>query len=93
VIPGARVAWTPSFVLAIAYVALAGTALPTVLWIYALGHLPVTAAGIATLLTPLVALALSRVFTGETPGTLERVGIACIALALAIHAAPARRSG
>jgi drug/metabolite transporter (DMT)-like permease len=79
---------TPSFTLpfiaALAFVALPGTALAWLLWMFALSRLPAGIAGLASLATPVVGVLAAWVQLHEVPSGTEFAGIACIVVALAV---------
>lgn len=81
VAPG-HVHLTPSFVAAIAFLALFATALGWALWLFVLSRLPATVAGIASLATPVVGMLLAAAQLHEIPSGREVAGVACILLAL-----------
>ena len=85
-VPAAPVQWTPYFIGALAYNALAATALAWVLWMFALQELPAGMAGMGTLLTPLVGVMAAWIQLGERPGGWEAVGMVLIFAALALLA-------
>lgn len=84
---------TPAFGWAIAYIALGGTALGQLLWLFALGRLHAAAAGLASLLTPVITLFAAWLQLGERPSAAESIGIALILSALVANAAPSLVSG
>jgi drug/metabolite transporter (DMT)-like permease len=79
---------TPRFLLAIAYIAIPGTALAWLLWMFILSRLPAGVAGIASLLTPVIGVLSAWLQLGERPGALEIVGIAFIVAALLVNMLP-----
>ncbi|MBU2754909.1 EamA family transporter [Acidithiobacillus sp. CV18-2] len=79
---GWQVQWTGSFIAALAYNAVPGTALAYVLWLFALRHLPSGVAGIATLLAPLIGVLAAWLQLGERPSLWEAMGMAAIFSAL-----------
>jgi drug/metabolite transporter (DMT)-like permease len=81
---------TPSFLLSIAYVALPGTALAWLLWMFLLSRLNAGVAGIASLLTPIVGVLAAWLQLGERPGTLEIIGLCWIVAALIVNLLPAQ---
>ncbi len=91
-VPG-HVRWTSSFVGAIAFLAVGATALGWALWLFLLSRLPAGVAGIASLATPVMGVALAAAQLGEIPGAPELAGIACIVVALAVNARTAARPG
>jgi drug/metabolite transporter (DMT)-like permease len=79
---------TPGFLLAVAYIAIPGTALAWLLWMFILSRLPAGVAGVASLLTPVIGVLSAWLQLGERPGALELVGIACIVAALLVNVLP-----
>jgi drug/metabolite transporter (DMT)-like permease len=77
-----------AFRLAIAYIAVPGTALAWLLWMFILSRLDAGNAGIASLLTPVIGVFAAWLQLGERPGTLEFIGIACIVSALVLNLLP-----
>jgi drug/metabolite transporter (DMT)-like permease len=92
-VPNQAVRLTPSFLWSIAYIAIAGTAIGQLLWLFALSRLQAAAAGLASLLTPVITLFAAWLQLGERPSTAESIGVALILSALVIDAAPAVLSG
>jgi drug/metabolite transporter (DMT)-like permease len=80
---------TVTFWLAIAYVAVLGTALAWLLWMFILSRLNAGVAGIASLLTPVIGVIAAWVQLGERPGPLEILGLTIIVAALVINMIPA----
>lgn len=76
--------WTPAFAAALAYNVLLGNALAWLLWLFGLRRLSASAAGIATLATPVIGVASAWIQLGERPSTGEAAGMALIIGALAI---------
>ncbi len=92
-VPNQWVHFTPSFGWSIAYIALGGTALGQLLWLFALGRLQAAAAGLASLLTPVITLCAAWFELGERPSTGESIGIVLILCALLADAVPTLLSG
>ncbi|MGP6157428.1 MAG: DMT family transporter [Vulcanimicrobiaceae bacterium] len=84
----AHVNLTPAFLVAIAYVAIPGTALGWLLWMFVLSRLPAGVVGIASLLTPVIGVFSAWLQLGERPGSLELVGMGCILAALVVNVTP-----
>lgn len=80
--------WTSSFIAALLYNILPGSALAWLLWFYALRQLPTNAASLGTLAVPVVGVFAARTHLGEIPSLTESIGIALIVLALLINAIP-----
>jgi drug/metabolite transporter (DMT)-like permease len=89
-VPVHHVALTPVFVLAIAYIAIPGTGLAWLLWMFLLHRLPAGVVGVASLLTPVIGVLAAWLQLGERPGMLELIGMGCIVAALFINLVPAR---
>ena len=86
------VRFTPSFSLALAYNVVFATALAWLLWLYALNRLSAVASGLASLGTPVIALAAAWLQLGERPTAGEAAGMALIVVALGwLSAAGSRR--
>jgi drug/metabolite transporter (DMT)-like permease len=80
------IAWTPTFIVTLAFIALPATALAWLLWMYALSRLSAGTAGLASLATPVVGVLGAWLQLGERPSVTEWVGIALIIAALAVTA-------
>jgi len=92
-VPHQFIHFTPAFGWAIAYIALASTALGQLLWLFALGRLQAAAAGLASLLTPVITLLAAWLQLGEHPSPAESIGIVLILGALVVDAVPSLVSG
>jgi drug/metabolite transporter (DMT)-like permease len=88
-VPHHHVTFSVPFVLAISYVALPGTALAWLLWMFILSRLSAGVAGIASLLTPVIGVCAAWLQLGERPGTLELTGMTLILAALVANMLPA----
>jgi drug/metabolite transporter (DMT)-like permease len=88
VVPGSYVHVTPSFLAAMAYIVLPGTALAFWLWFFIMERLSATGAGISTLLTPVVTVLAAWIQLHEQPGPSELTGMALIVIALLINGTP-----
>lgn len=89
-LPG-EIRWTGAFVGAIAFLAVVATAAGWALWLLVLSRLPPAVAGVASLATPVVGVALAAAQLGEIPSRTELGGIACIVAALLVNARAANR--
>jgi drug/metabolite transporter (DMT)-like permease len=76
--------WNASFIAALAYNVIAGSAIAWLLWLYVLHNLPAGTAGISSLAVPVVGVLSAWIQLGERPGALEAVGMGLILAALAI---------
>lgn len=83
-VPERPIVFTPAFIAALTFVALPGTALAWVLWMYALSRLSAGTAGLASLATPVIGVLAAWLQLGERPSTTEWIGIALIVAALAV---------
>jgi drug/metabolite transporter (DMT)-like permease len=88
-VPLHHVAFTPVFILAMLYIAVLGTGVAWLIWMFLLNRLPAGVVGIASLLTPVVGVLAAWLQLGERPGTLELFGMVCIVAALIINLIPA----
>lgn len=82
--PGMHVHWTAPFALALAFNAVATTAIGWWLWLYVLKVLPAGAAGMSTFSIPVIAMLASWLQLGERPDGVELTGLVLIATALFI---------
>lgn len=81
-VPGRETDWTTPYVLAVLYNALLPCTLCWFLWLYALDRLEAPVAGLATLATPVVAIALAWLLLDEWPSGAELGGMLLILCAL-----------
>jgi drug/metabolite transporter (DMT)-like permease len=79
---------TPLFGLLILYIAVPGTALGWLLWMFILSRLPAGVAGVASLLTPVIGVLSAWLQLGERPGALEMAGIVFVVAALLVNMLP-----
>lgn len=84
------VEWTGSFVAALLYNIVPGSAIAWLLWFYALRQLPTGAASLGTLAVPVVGVFAARTQLGEIPAMSESIGIVLILMALLLNALPMR---
>lgn len=82
--PG-RIHVTPSLVASIAFLGIVATAIGWALWTLVLSRLPASVAGLGSLATPVVGVALSAAQLGEVPPRAELVGMVCIVVALVVN--------
>jgi drug/metabolite transporter (DMT)-like permease len=88
-VPHQYVHLTVSFGWAIAYIAIFGTALGLLLWLYALNRLQAGAAALASLMTPVITVFIAWLALHEQPSLSELTGIVLILSALSVDALPA----
>ncbi len=78
--------WTGTFILALVYTVVLGSAVAWILWLYILNRLRAGTAGLATLLTPVVGIVSAWIQLGERPDLLEGLGMIAIVGALVLVA-------
>ena len=78
--------WTGAFWLCLGYSAVLATALCVSLWVVALSSLPASAAGMGTLIVPVVGVVASWLQLGEQPAAVEAAGMVLVIAALALLA-------
>jgi probable blue pigment (indigoidine) exporter len=78
-----NIQWTPRFVVALAFLAVVGTAGAFVLWFEELRRAPLASVAMWTFLTPVFGLTFSAVFLDQLPGGREVAGIALVLAGLA----------
>lgn len=86
------IAWTPRFVLALAFLALVGTAATTVAWFTEARRSRLDTLTTWTFLTPVFGIALAAVVLGERPGGWTAVGLAAMLVAMWIALRPPPRT-
>jgi drug/metabolite transporter (DMT)-like permease len=86
-VPERAIVATPTFLAALAFVALPGTAFAWLLWMFALSRLRAGTAALASLATPVVGVLGAWLQLGERPSGTEWTGIALILAALALTGA------
>ena len=84
------VRWTVPFAAAMGFVVIA-TALGWVVWLFILSRLPASVAGIGSLATPVLGVAMAALQLHEVPTPRELCGMAAIVTALGLNALPSRR--
>ncbi|MBN1631045.1 MAG: EamA family transporter [Thermoleophilia bacterium] len=87
VLPGDDIEWSGTFVWALAYSILIGTALAQVLWLYVLNLVPATTTGIANLATPIVSVLAAWIQLREHPSGAEIAGMVLVVAGLGLLAA------
>ncbi len=90
-IPEHATHWTAAYVGALAYNAIAASALAYVLWIFVLQELPARDASMGTLANPAVGIIAAWLQLGETPSTSEAIGMGLVVAALAALALQQQR--
>jgi len=83
-VPQPPIVWSPAFVAALAYNAVGGMAIATLLWLYILQRLPATISGLSSLIVPIVGVVAAWLQLGERPTPAEGLGMALILAALAL---------
>ena len=86
------IAWTPRFVLSLAFLALVGTAATTVAWFAEARRSRLDTLTAWTFLTPVLGIALASVALGERPGGWTAVGLLGVLAAMWITLRPPRRA-
>jgi drug/metabolite transporter (DMT)-like permease len=85
-VPAPPVRWAPYLVFAVAYVAVIGTGIAWLLWMYVLDNLPAGVAGLGSLAIPAVSVLAAWLELGERPPAHELAGMLVIAAALGLLA-------
>lgn len=83
-LPDPPIHWSGSFIAALLYNVIPGSAIAWLLWLYALKHLPAGLAGLGGLITPIVGTLAASLQLGEIPKVTEILGMVLILLALAL---------
>ena len=83
-IPAPEIAWTPYFIGAVIFNAVFCNALAWMLWLYALQRLSAGVASMSSMLAPVIGVMAAWVELHEVPSHTEFIGMALIALSLAI---------
>ena len=86
------IAWTPRFVLSLAFLALVGTAATTVAWFAEARRSRLDTLTAWTYLTPVLGIGLASVALGEWPGGWTAVGLLGVLAAMWITLRPPRRA-
>jgi len=84
-IPSPPIRWSAPFIATLAYSGILGGAIAWLLWFYALSRLPAGVASLGTLATPVVGVLTAWIQLGETPTSLEAVGMVLIIGALVLN--------
>src|SRR5690606_35082091 len=77
------VQWTAGFIGAVAYNGVLASGLAWLLWSTIVERLPTTAAGLSSLVVPIMGVLFAWALLGEVPSAAEWGGIGLMALALA----------
>lgn len=85
---GSRMHVTPSFLIAMTYTTLIGTALAFWLWFFIIERLPASVAGLSSLLAPVVSVLAAWLQLHERPSGTEMIGILFILSALIVNTIP-----
>ncbi len=85
-VPSQPIVWSGSFIFALAYNVIPGTAIATLLWLFILNRLPAGTAGLGILLNPVVGVLAAWLQLGEQPTPVEMGGMVLIGLALILNA-------
>ncbi len=85
------VSWTPTFVAALGFLALIGTALTYLIWFTELQRAPLVTLSAWTMLTPVFGVAFGWLLLGDRLSTQQAVGVALVLAALPIILLPLRR--
>jgi drug/metabolite transporter (DMT)-like permease len=82
-VPERQTEWSTPYILAVLYNAFIPLTLCWFLWLYALDRLVAPVAGLATMMTPVIAIALGWLLLDESPARNELAGMVLIMVALA----------
>lgn len=83
-VPERPIEWSGAFIGALAYNAVGGMAIATVLWLYILQRLPALLSGLSSLIVPIVGVIAAWLQLGERPSLAEGAGIVLILTGLAL---------
>ena len=92
IVPGRPIVWTPYFFFALLYTAVPAGVLAWLFWFVLLQRTEAALASLAILATPVLGILFSAAELGEKPSGLEVLGMALIAVSLAIVGPLATRS-
>lgn len=90
-VPEQPILWSMNFLWALLYAGVLGTGLGWMMWLYVLNRLPAGTASLNALAIPVIAVFSSWLQFGERPDAIEGVGMAVIAVGLALMSAAAVR--
>jgi len=85
-VPERPIAWTPTFIAALAYNAVLASGLAWAAWAWVVERLPTQVAGLSSLVVPVMGVLFAWALLGERPSAAEACGIALVALALLLVA-------
>jgi drug/metabolite transporter (DMT)-like permease len=83
-VPERDIEWSGAFVGALAFNAVGGTAVATLLWLYILQRLPAFVSGFSALIVPVVGVIAAWLQLGEQPSLAEGIGIVLILTGLGL---------
>jgi drug/metabolite transporter (DMT)-like permease len=90
VVPERPIEWNSVFIGSLAYNAVGGMAIATLLWLYILYRLPATISSLNSLVVPIVGVISAWIQLGERPSVAEALGMLLILGALALLILPQR---
>jgi drug/metabolite transporter (DMT)-like permease len=93
-VPERPIAWTPTFIAALAYNAVLASGLAWAVWAWVVERLPTQVAGLSSLVIPIMGVLFAWALLGEAPSLAEACGIALVAAALVLvvgRGSPRRR--
>jgi drug/metabolite transporter (DMT)-like permease len=85
-VPEKPIAWTPTFIAALAYNAVLASGLAWAVWAWVVERLPTQVAGLSSLVIPIMGVLFAWALLGEVPSLAEACGIALVAVALLLVA-------
>jgi drug/metabolite transporter (DMT)-like permease len=83
-IPERPIEWNGVFIAALAFNAVGGMAIATLLWLYILYRLPATISSLSSLIVPIVGVLSAWIQLGERPTLAEGAGMALILAGLGL---------
>ncbi|HEY9629070.1 MAG TPA: EamA family transporter [Coleofasciculaceae cyanobacterium] len=84
-LPSPPVQWTGTFIAALLFNIIPGTAIAYLLWMFALKNLPAGTAGLGTLANPVIGVLAAAMQLGEIPDLTEAIGMILIVIALTLN--------
>jgi drug/metabolite transporter (DMT)-like permease len=90
VVPEPAIEWNAVFIGSLAYNAVGGMAIATLLWLYILYRLPATISSLNSLVVPIVGAISAWIQLGERPSVAEGLGMILILAGLALLIVPQR---